>query len=130
METLTAACPGNAEPVRDRVREVLDAVFAPRDAWPSLDDWRGLLPAWFVEACSDDVTVVNCVVDRWSLRAWIYWFQPDQRRWTLHGLRAEGDRLLIEIEPTGRGSLLLGSLEWLVKVAGGRLLSPPAQESS
>lgn len=128
MERLTAACPGSAEPVRGRVAEVLDIVFEPREAWPSLDQWRRLLPAWFVEACSDDVTVVNCVIDRWSLRAWIYWFQPDQRRWTLRGLVAEQDRLLIEIEPTGQGSLLLGSLEWLVKVAGGRLLSAPGQE--
>lgn len=124
-ETLVAECPAGAEPVRLRVQEVLDVVFAPRSTWPPLDEWRKLLPDWFVESCSDDVRVVNCVVDRWSLRAWIYWFQPEQRRWVPRSLRAEGDRLEVEIEPTGQGSLLLGSLEWLLKVSGGRLLSHP-----
>lgn len=107
------------------MREVLDVVFERRATWPSLDEWRELLPAWFVDACSDDVHVTNCVVDRWSLRAWIYWFQPEQRRWELRSIDAAGERLLIDVEPTGQGSLLLGALEWLVKTAGGRLESHP-----
>lgn len=111
--------------VAARVGEVLDVVFAPRPQWPSLDEWRALLPAWFVDVCSDDVVVRNCVVDRWSLRAWIYWFQPEQRRWTLRSLTGDGDRLTFELEPTGQGSLLLGALEWLVKVAGGQLVGRP-----
>ncbi len=125
MAALVAICPEGAEPVRGRVAQVLDAVFAPRPSWPSLDEWREILPRWFVDACSDDVRVVNCVIDKWSLRAWIYWFQPDQRRWTLRAMHAQGDRLVIEVEPTGRGSLLLGALEWLVKTAGGRLEDRP-----
>lgn len=123
--TLVAECPEGAGPVRARVQEVLDVVFEPRPAWPSLDGWRDLLPRWFVDSCSDDVRVVNCVIDRWSLRAWIYWFQPDQRRWLPRGLRADGQRLEIDLEPTGQGSLLLGALEWLLKVSGGRLSSHP-----
>lgn len=125
METVVAEAPGGGEPLRARVAEVLEIAFAPRSPWPSLEEWRQLLPSWFVDECSDDVTIVNCVLDKWSLRAWIYWFQPEQRRWTLQGLRAEEDRLYIDIEPTRQGSLLLGSLEWLVKVAGGRLAGRP-----
>lgn len=129
METLVAHYPdeGAVEPARERVREVLDIVFRPRPAWPSLDEWRELLPPWFVDSCSDDVRVINCVIDKWSLRAWIYWFQPDQRRWTLTDVRAEDARLFIDIEPTGQGSLLLGSLEWLITVTGGRLESRPPE---
>ena len=127
MITLEAACPSGAEPVRARIEEVLAIVFAPRDRWPTLDEWRSLMPRWFVDECSDDVRVQDCVIDKWSLRAWIYWFQPDQRRWTWAGAEASGERLLMHVEPTGQGSLLLGTLEWLVQTAGGRLESrPPA----
>jgi hypothetical protein len=111
IETLIAAAPDGGDVLAARLREVLEPVFAPRPRWPSLEEWREILPAWFVDACSDDVHVTNCVIDRWSLRAWIYWFQPEQRRWTPRALRPDGQRLAIEIEPTGQGSLLLGALE-------------------
>ena len=104
-----------------RVREVLEIMAEPRRPWPATGEWKALLPAWFVDSCSDDVTIVNCVLDKWSIRAWVYWFQPDQRRW-LFWSRAAGDsELAVTVIPTGQGSLLLGSLEWLMKCAGGRL---------
>ena len=116
--TVTYACPGGAEGVLGRVREVLAAVVPAPTPWPSLDEWRERLPAWFVEACSDDVQISTCVVDKWSLRAWVWWFQPEQRRWTWWDGRAEGDRLVLVLVPTGVGSLLLGALEWLLEASG------------
>jgi len=106
------------------VREVLDLVLAPRSPWPSVDEWARILPEWFVSQCSNDVRVQSCVIDKWSLRAWVWWFQPEQRRWTLVDARAEGERLELDLEPTGQGSLLLGALEWLVKCSGGRVVRP------
>jgi hypothetical protein len=103
----------------ERVREVLEAVLSRAAAggeWPDVDEWRRLLPAWFVEACVDDAEVRDCVVDKWSLRAWVYWFQPQQRRWRWWDARVDGDRiavtLLVEQRP-----YLRGALEWLLKVA-------------
>lgn len=111
-------CPAGAAPVLERVREVLSRVVPPPRPWPALDEWRERLPAWFVNACSDDVKISTCVVDRWSLRAWIWWFQPEQRRWTWWDGVAEGDRLTVTVVPTGTGSLLLGALDWLLEAAG------------
>jgi hypothetical protein len=121
--TLAADCTGGAETGLDRVREVLDLVLAPRPAWPSTDEWARILPAWFVAQCTDDVRVQNCVIDKWSLRAWVWWFQPDQRRFRVVDARAAGERLELVLEPTGQGSLLTGALEWLLKCAGCRLIS-------
>jgi hypothetical protein len=118
LVVVEASCPGGAEAVLQRVREALQPVFEAPQPWPSTDAWRARLPAWFVDACSDDERVTTCVLDRWSLRAWIWWFQPEQRRWLWWDAAADGDRLAIRLVPTGHGSLLLGTLEWLLKSAG------------
>lgn len=117
---ISAPCPGGAGQVLARVREVLRPVLEAPQPWPETDAWRRRLPAWFVEACSDDERVTTCVVDRWSLRAWVWWFQPEQRRWLWWDAEAEGDELTIQVLPTGQGSMLLGTLEWLLKAAGAK----------
>src|SRR5207237_2949387 len=110
------------EPSLDRTRAVLTAVLERASAggeWPNTDEWKRLLPAWFTAACVDDAEVRDCVLDRWSLRAWTYWFQPDLRRWRWWDAAADGDgdvaavTLLVEQRP-----YLRGALEWLLKVAG------------
>ncbi len=119
--TVIADCPSPPpEQVLARLREVLGPVVAAPDPWPSPDGWREILPRWFTDACSDDERVTTCVLDRWSLRAWIWWFQPAQRRWLWWDAEIAGGELRIRLLPTGAGSLLLGSLEWLLKVAGAR----------
>jgi hypothetical protein len=119
LATVVATCTETPpEKVLARAREVLRAVIAVPAPWPAPDGWREILPRWFTDACSDDERVTTCVVDKWSLRAWIWWFQPEQRRWLWWDAGIEGDALRIRLAPTGAGSLLLGSLEWLLKVAG------------
>lgn len=119
FDTLVLSCPGGAEAVLERLREVLEAVLANSyGAWPDVAEWTRLLPAWFVAACSDDVAVQSCVLDKWSLRAWIYWFQPDRRQWRWWSGRIEaGDRLRVELVVESR-PYLRGALEWLFKAAG------------
>jgi hypothetical protein len=118
LVAVTATCPAGAERVLEKVREVLRPVIDSPRRWPSPDEWRERLPAWFVAACSDDERVTTCVVDKWSLRAWVWWFQPEQRRWLFWDATVDGDRLTIRLVPTGAGSLLLGTLEWLLKASG------------
>src|SRR4029077_3261595 len=37
------------------------------------------LPLWFTAQCVDDRAVQTCTLDRWSLRAWRYWLEPENR---------------------------------------------------
>jgi hypothetical protein len=103
-----------------RAREVLEVVVA-RTAeggdWPGVSEWRDLLPAWFVAACVDDAEVRDCVLDRWSLRAWTYWFQPGLRKWRWWDARVEGERLVVSLLVLQR-PYLRGAIDWLLKVAG------------
>jgi hypothetical protein len=117
LDTLEVECPRGAGPVLDRVREVLEVVLRRADGeWPDLAEWRRVLPAWFVASCVDDAQLVECVLDRWSLRAWTYWFHPHLRKWRWWDAEAEGRtlrvRLLVLDRPYRRGAL-----EWLLKVA-------------
>ena len=126
LVTVTGDCADTpAAEVVERVRAVLGPVIAAPDPWPSPDGWRDILPRWFTDACSDDERVTTCVLDKWSLRAWVWWFQPSQRRWHWWDAQIEDEQLRIRLVPTGAGSLLLGSLEFLLKVAGATRVDTP-----
>jgi hypothetical protein len=114
----TLEAPGGAGTL-ERVREVLLPVLersAAGGEWPVAAEWARLLPSWFTAACVDDAEVRDCVLDRWSLRAWVYWFQPSLRAWRWWDAEVDGDRLrivlLVERRPYRRGAL-----EWLLEVA-------------
>ena len=103
-----------------RAREVLEVVIGREAAggdWPAAVEWRSLLPAWFVAACADDAEVRDCVLDKWSLRAWTYWFQPGLRQWRWWDAHVDDGRLVVTLLVLQR-PYLRGALEWLLKVAG------------
>jgi hypothetical protein len=117
IDTLTV--PGGAGTL-GRARDVLEPVLrraAEAGEWPATEEWKGLLPRWFTAACVDDAEVRDCVVDKWSLRAWTYWFQPGLRKWRWWDARVEDDRLIVSLLVLQR-PYLRGALEWLLKVAG------------
>jgi hypothetical protein len=97
-ETDMLEAPGD-EATLGRVREVLEIV-----------------PAWFTVASVDDAEVRDCVLDRWSLRAWTYWFQPDLRKWRWWDARVDDGRVLVTLLVLQR-PYLRGALEWLLEVA-------------
>jgi hypothetical protein len=84
--------------------------------WPAPDEWKRALPAWFVDSCVDDVELPDCVIDKWSLRAWLYWFQPGMRKWRLWDAGVGDGRLEVRVVVLER-PYLRGALEWLLKVA-------------
>ena len=118
VDELVVSCPEGAERLLTAVREVLEVVLAHQAGpWPGVDEWKQLLPEWFVSSCVDDRQVRDCVLDKWSLRAWTYWFQPDQRRWRWWDARADGHRLQVSLLVEER-PYLRGALEWLLETAG------------
>ncbi|HKF17191.1 MAG TPA: hypothetical protein VKF14_08405 [Candidatus Dormibacteraeota bacterium] len=117
IDTLTAA---GGRRTLERACEVLEPVLrraASGGEWPGTKEWAELLPSWFTAACVDDAEVRDCVLDKWSLRAWTYWFQPELRKWRWWDARAEDDRLVVSLLVLQR-PYLRGALEWLLKVAG------------
>ena len=89
----------------ERAREVMAAVLTDQP-----------LPAWFVAQCVDDGAVQTCTLDRWSLRAWKFWLQPENRRWWWWSADTAAGSIhltaLVRAKP-----YLRGSLEWLFKAA-------------
>ncbi len=117
LDVLEVRTPRGAAEALARVRDVLAVVLAQSEQdWPDPARWRRLLPGWFVAACVDDAEVRDCVLDRWSLRAWVYWFQPGLRAWRWWDAEALGDTLRVRVLPLRR-PYLRGALEWLLRVA-------------
>ena len=120
LDVIEVETEGGASRALERVREALTPVFEHQEGpWPSLDEWKALLPAWFVEACVDDRQVRDCVLDRWSLRAWLHWLQPDQRQWRWWDAEViDQTHLRVRLLPLS-DPYLKGSVNWLLAVAGG-----------
>jgi hypothetical protein len=96
---------------------VLEVVIShPAGEWPAIDEWARLLPSWFVTTCVDDRELRNCVLDRWSLRAWLHWLQPEHRKWRWWDAKLGSRELQIELLVFER-PYLKGALEWLLRVA-------------
>lgn len=93
------------EDVLARAREVMAAALSGAE-----------LPTWFTELCVDDSRVQSCTLDRWSLRAWRFWLQPENRRWWWWGAAAVDDEVRLAVLVRGR-PYLRGSLDWLLKAS-------------
>ena len=98
-------------------REVMEAVLARSDGpWPPLAEWQWVLPDWFVERCVDDSAIQTCTLDRWSLRAWLYWLEPSNRRWWWWDATARPKAVRVLVVYREK-PYLRGALEWLFKAA-------------
>jgi hypothetical protein len=127
----------NAMEVLSKAREVLRAVVMNNDPWPADDQWRQLLPTWFVDRCAPEQTKgeaaewlarwrklppaekARATEERgWSLLDWLYWLRPAERQWFWwDGQPLDNDvaRIVVEVKDTPTA---LGALEWLLKAAG------------
>ena len=103
-ESDSLAFPGGDEALR-RAREVMAAALTGAE-----------LPPWFKDFCIDDASIQTCEVKSWSLRAWRYWLQPENRRWWWWSAAVSGDEVRLGILVRSK-PYLKGSLEWLFKAA-------------
>jgi hypothetical protein len=139
---LEAHCPGGAEVVLERTKDVLRGVVTPRargGAWPDLGQWRRVLPGWFVDACAPEQTEEQLVAwlkrwrslspaeqvaeeqrQAWALADWLHWFAPgpDERQWRWLGARViTPDRLEVTLAVSGLPTAY-GAFGWLLRAAG------------
>ena len=131
QDCLAATCPSGTAGVLLRSQEALGIVLE-RGAgdWPSVEEWARLLPGWFVEACLDDALVQNCILDRWSLRGWLHWLRPENRRWFWWSAMPTAENVLTITLLIPERPYLRGAFDWLLKAAGAtkvqKLAPPPA----
>ena len=129
---LVARCPGNAADVLRKCKEVLVLVLQQDvNNWPSIDEWRSLLPSWFVRQSEEEVSSEKAeqrlrlsleerieLSKKWSVSAFVYWFQPNDRYWFWWDATAEtassvSVTVMVEDLP-----FPWGALEWLLRTAG------------
>ncbi len=135
--SLVSQCKRNAEDVLASTKEVLRIVLQISEPWPSLEQWRGLLPRWFLDSCSPELSDMEkeawktwwstqSEAERqrftkeapWRLSAWISSMHPERRTWFWWSSMAiDADQLQVDLTvrewPTA-----LGSISWLLRAAG------------
>lgn len=118
--------------VLNRCKEVIKIILKNTDdIWPELDKWRNILPVWFIEQFSPEITKKEAekriqiplrqrmkTDDEWTLSGWLYWLQPENRQWYWWDAVIENDRLIKVGVDALDWPLLSGSLKWLLKTAG------------
>jgi hypothetical protein len=107
--------------------------------WPSDDEWRRLLPAWFVALCAPERTPEEAQAElsfwralspdekisatqqtKWSVGDWVYWFEPANRQWYWwSGVAKDENTAAVELE-TLDWPTPFGAFEWLLRCSGAR----------
>lgn len=129
---IVADCPGNAVEVLGRCKEVLEVILNQDPSrWPSADAWRSLLPQWFVQQSSEEISQAEAerrltlpmderirLSQRWSVSAFTHWFKPEERYWFWWDSTVLGNDIL-QIHITAEESPFpWGALEWLLRASG------------
>ena len=120
----------HSDVVVGRVKEVLGIVLS-NATQQSLESWKKLLPKWFVLACADEITHEEAVRRRnlpmeererlaahWTLSAWLYWFEPEQRFWEWWDVDCISEKSFTVQILVSEHPFPSGALEWLLRAAG------------
>jgi len=131
-------CYGNAASVLRRCKEVLRAIDGNSGSiWPTVDEWRQILPEWFVVMCAKELsqeeneqwldwwrklrpeeqTQVEAK-KKWSLAGWIYWFKPEHRQWYWWDAEVKSENRIVIAVEVGEWPFPWGSLRWFFIAAG------------
>ena len=127
-------CDDEPATVLARTKEVLKLVIG-SELSPSdpPEDWRAVLPQWFVEKCCEEEDPVLEIANQgsdevdtsrespeWSVGAFVYWFTPEERPWYWWCSEIVDERSF-DITLLGYDWLIAwGALKWLLIVAGAK----------
>ena len=128
---IIARCSGNSSEVLEKTKEVLKIVINCELSFDDpVDDWEAVLPKWFVDACSPEISKEEAeeliktgqgfetLSNMWTVSGFIYWFRPDQRSWYWwDGVTKDLNTLKIYLLVNGF-PFAWGALEFLLKAAG------------
>jgi hypothetical protein len=137
-------CSGNAEDVIGRARSLLTTVVqASLRNWPTSDQWREILPSWFIDSCATEPSIEEAQAQldwwrslsreeqisadrevRWTLNSWLYWLQPTNRHWYWWGDQVlDEDSASVSVIVDG-WPFPWGSLSWLLRGSGATEVLP------
>jgi len=142
IDYIIARCPGNAEVVLRRCKQVLETMLAQDPTkWPSDEVWTSVLPKWFVAECAPEMTreeAENLLRQRqglspderqriareedshrrWSVLNTVFWFRPEERSWWWWDGVCEDEntiRVAVAIEGWPYAG---GALCWILRASG------------
>ncbi len=136
--SITAKTHGDATSVLSRAQEVMRIIVdCAGTPWPKPDEWRALLPEWFLAASGPERTTeeieqwlrwwrslppdISGRVEReqkWSLDDWLFWVDPKERQWFWwDGVIVDSNTARVEVDVPGWPTSL-GAVEWLLRAAG------------
>jgi hypothetical protein len=144
-DRFVARCPGNADAVLRKAREVMEAALqSSMDNWPSDSEWPALLPAWFVAACapemseveseaytaawrrlSDEEKAAAAATASWSVLNWVFWLHPDERGWWWWDASISSENELVVLIDVDGWPYPWGNLSWLLRASGAQEVTPP-----
>lgn len=144
-----ARCTGDASDILERVKQILIIIDTESIAgWPAEDEWKNILPNWFVSVCAPSRTREQAEQwvtwwktlppdeqarvkkeKKWALDDWLYWMQPDNRQWFWWDAKALEDvtSIVVAVEVDG-WPFPWGALRWLFIAAGAIDLNAEAEE--
>ena len=144
-DTYDIKCPGIAQDVLQRVREVMGIVgeISQANSWPTDAEWPDRLPSWFVEACepedakeeqdapgqelSDEELRSRYFAEKWKLTEWTFWMEPRERVWMWWSAEArDADTVRVVVDRLGDPTP--GdppALWWLFSAAGATEIAEP-----
>ncbi|HYS74044.1 MAG TPA: hypothetical protein VEO96_08720 [Thermoplasmata archaeon] len=142
IDHIIARCPGNAEVVLRRCKQVLDTILAQDPTnWPSNEVWHSVLPKWFVAKCAPEMTreaAENHLRQRqglspderqriareedsrwrWSVLNTVFWFRPEERSWWWWDGVAENENTIRVAVAIGGWPYASGALRWILRASG------------
>jgi hypothetical protein len=137
-ERLIVCCPGNANNVLEKAKSVLRIINQyDGENWPDQDHWKNILPDWFVRNCGPDLSSEEAEAELarlsnlspqeqleeektavWSLSNWLYYLEPENRRWYWWDGQVIDPEILIVAIEVYDWPFPWGSLDWLLRASG------------
>ncbi len=131
----------NPKLIVENIKEIIliiDRISISRDDWPTVDEWKKILPRWFTSKFLPDRTEAekkkfilewdSADVDRkskiemqdtkWRLKNWIYYFETDKRDYFIENIEIMESKILLTIASIDL-PFSIGPIEWLIRASGG-----------
>ena len=135
-----ASCDQGCQMVLERAKSIMTILNDKAEHWPSLAEWRKIMPDWFIERCAPEMTkkevdtwlenrrtrikedLEEAVARDWTLSGFLFWMKPDMRQWFWWDARVfygDGGKTYIGIAVSVFDwPFAWESLGWLFKAAG------------